>query len=65
MGRRGDQTITRQWSARHQTDAQAQRNRILGNDAENRRVGSVVSPGGDATVTNITGTFDAGHRVRC
>ena len=38
MGRRGDQTITRQWSARHQTDAQAQRNRILGNDAENRWV---------------------------
>ena len=26
--------------------------------------GSVVSPGGDATVANITGSFDAGHRVR-
>ena len=31
-----DQAITRQWSASHQTDAQAQRHRGMGNDVEVR-----------------------------
>ena len=38
MGCYRDQTITGQWSACDQANAQAQRHRGMGNDAEVRRV---------------------------
>ena len=41
----GDQAITRQWSARDQTDAQAQRHRSLGNHAEVRWVEALPAAG--------------------